>query len=88
MVVPNKADFHVESTSRGRNHDELKVVLVIQAVHFTSELGFRQVVFEGDSKLQIAALNSVDVSWILGSAGHLLDEAKMMALQFLYVEFH
>ncbi|KAL0008036.1 hypothetical protein SO802_009538 [Lithocarpus litseifolius] len=73
---------------RGRNHDELKVVLVIQAFHFTGRLGFRQVVFEGDSKLQIAALNSADVSWTPGSAGHLLDEAKMMALQFLSTEFH
>ena len=64
----------------GCNHDELKVVLVIQAIHFIGELGFRQVVFEGDSKLQIAALTSADVSWTPGSAGHLLDEAKMMAL--------
>ena len=61
---------------------------MIQAVHFTGELGFCQVVFEGDSKLQIAALNSADVSWTLGSAGHLLDEATMMALQFLSAEFH
>jgi len=58
---------------RGRNHDESTAVLVIQAVHFTCELGFRQVVFEGDSKLQIAALNSADVSWTLWSAGHLLE---------------
>ena len=61
---------------------------MIQAVHFTGELGFRQVVFEGDSKLQIAALNSADVSWTLWNAGHPLDEAKMMALQFLSAEFH
>ena len=53
---------------------------MIQAVHCIGELGFRHVVFEGDSKLQIAALTSADVSWTLGSAGHLLDEAKMMAL--------
>ena len=45
-------------------------------------------VFEGDSKLQMAALNSVDVSWTLWNAGHPLDEAKMMALQFLSAEFH
>nr|POE85141.1 hypothetical protein CFP56_55367 [Quercus suber] len=49
--------------SLGRNHAESKAALVIHAVHFIGELGFRQVVFEGDSKLQIAALNSVDVSW-------------------------
>ena len=61
---------------------------MIRAVHFTGELGFRQVAFEGDSKLQIAALNSADVSWTLWNAGHLLDEAKMMALQFLSAEFH
>lgn len=68
-------------------------VLVIQVVHFTGELGFHQLAF--DSKVQIAALNFTDVLIIkkpslicLGSAGFLLDEAKMKAPQFLSAEFH
>ena len=53
----------VVQSHRGRNYDEMKVVLVIQAIHFIVKLGFHQVVFEGDRKLQVAALNSTDVSW-------------------------
>lgn len=68
-------------------------VWVIQVVHFTGELGFHQLAF--NSKVQIAALNFTDVLIIkkpslicLGSAGFLLDEAKMKAPQFLSAEFH
>ena len=72
---------------------------MIQVVHFTGELGFIRLAF--DSKVQIAALNFTDVLIIekqkqkqntslmcLGSAGFLLDEAKMKAPQFLSAEFH
>ena len=71
--------------------------MLIQVVHFTGELGFIRLAF--DSKVQIAALNFTDVLIIkkekqntslmcLGSAGFLLDEAKMKAPQFLSAEFH
>ena len=63
----------------------MEVIAAKKAFKFALDLGLSSIVLEGDSKNTIDALLSKDAS--LANFGHLIDEAKMLANQFVDVEF-
>ena len=63
----------------------MEVITAKKAFKFALDLGLSSIVLEGDSKNTIDALLSKDAS--LANFGHLIDEAKMLANQFVDVEF-
>uniref|UniRef100_A0A7N2LI12 RNase H type-1 domain-containing protein n=1 Tax=Quercus lobata TaxID=97700 RepID=A0A7N2LI12_QUELO len=63
----------------------MEVIATKKAFKFAFDLGLSSIVLEGNSKNTIDALLSEDSSLV--DFGHLLDEAKMLANQFVDVEF-
>ena len=63
----------------------MKVIAAKKAFKFGLDLRLSSIVLEGNSKNTIDALLSEDAS--LANFGHLIDEAKMLANQFVDVEF-
>jgi ribonuclease HI len=54
--------------------DIAEATATLRAVYFCQELGFHQVILEGDALLVVQALNTGGTNWC--RYGHLLDEAK------------
>ncbi|XP_075670063.1 uncharacterized protein LOC142639808 [Castanea sativa] len=63
----------------------VEVIAAIKALRFAIELGLTSIILEGDSKIAInAMLCKVPM---LAEYGHLIEEAKLLADQFVSVEF-
>nr|POE90904.1 hypothetical protein CFP56_58499 [Quercus suber] len=67
------------------NVEDVKALACKLVVVFTLELGLREVVFEGDSETITKAINSA--LKCLSSFGHLIDDVKTLALNFVSAIF-
>ena len=65
--------------------DEVEALACRLAVHNAIQLGLEEAVFEGDSETITKALNSA--SPCLSSFGHIIDDVKSLALNFVSVSF-
>ena len=65
--------------------EEVEAIACRTAVRFALQLGLADVVFEGDSETITAAINSS--SPCFSSYGHILEEVRTMALNFVSVAF-
>lgn len=63
----------------------VEVITTIKALRFALKLGLTSIVLEGDSKIAIDAL--LCETPMLTEYGHLIKEAKLLADQFVTVEF-
>lgn len=63
----------------------VEVIVAIKALGFASENGLASIILEGDSKITINALLGVDSSH--ADFGNLVEEAKMLASQFVDVSY-
>ena len=63
----------------------VEVIVATKALRFANDLGLPTIMLEGDSKITIDALAGEDSS--LTEYGHLVDEAKELAKDFMYIEF-
>ena len=64
----------------------VEIIAATKALRFANDLGLPSIVLEGDSKITIDALASENLS--LTEYGHLVDEAKELARDFMYIEFN
>ena len=63
----------------------VEVITTIKALRFALKLGLTSIVLKGDSKIAIDAL--LCETPMLTEYGHLIEEAKLLADQFVTVEF-
>ena len=65
--------------------EEVEAIACREAVRFALQLGLANVVFEGDSESITNAINSGSPCY--SSFGHILDDAKALALNFVSATF-
>ena len=89
-VVVRDADRRVRGALSDRTVlpgtvEEVKAIACRNAVRFALQLGLANVVFEGDSETITTTINSGSPCY--SSFGHILDEVKELALNFVSASF-